>query len=244
MIQTDSKFMGDQPAIWKAQLPGRPLSGLTVLLVEDSHFASEAMRLLCLKSGARIRRANCLRAAMRHLQTYRPAVVIVDMGLPDGNGADLIALIATLGHRAPAILAISGNPDMGDSARAAGADNFLAKPIESLAVFQLSILDALPPDRTRHALRALPNGIVSPDRAMLHDDLLHVAEILSTDCDGQTIGYAARFLGGVARSAHDPALTEAAAALARDHAAGENVADQKEQINGLIQARLSAAGRA
>ena len=57
-----------------------PLLGRTVLVVEDSRFACEAMRLLCLRSGARIRRADSLRSAGRHLQAYRPSVVIVDMG--------------------------------------------------------------------------------------------------------------------------------------------------------------------
>ena len=53
----------DEIPLWRAAPPGRPLTGLTVLVVEDSRFASEAMRLLCLRSGARIRRADCLRTA-------------------------------------------------------------------------------------------------------------------------------------------------------------------------------------
>ncbi|MFV0294009.1 MAG: response regulator [Paracoccus sp. (in: a-proteobacteria)] len=236
--------LDSQPAIWKAQLPGRPLSGLTVLVVEDSRSASEAMRLLCLRSGARIRRADCLRAAMRHLQTYRPSVVIVDMGLPDGNGAELISQIKASGSQSPIVLAISGNPDMQEYALQAGAADFLPKPIESLAVFQQAILAALPAGAGPRGPRILPDDIITPGNDALRDDLTHVAAILNSASDGTAINYIARFLTGVARSAHDTVLAEAAATLARDHEAGRGVATDLTRISDLLQDRLASAGTA
>ena len=144
--------------------PERPLQGLTVLVVEDSRFASEAIRLLSLRSGARIRRADSLRAAHRHLRVYRPSIVIIDMGLPDGCGADLIAQLAANPLRVPVLLGMSGDETTRDQALQAGADGFLAKPVESLAVFQQSILSVLPPAEGPVAPRALPQDIIAPHR--------------------------------------------------------------------------------
>ncbi|MDO5704489.1 MAG: response regulator, partial [Paracoccus sp. (in: a-proteobacteria)] len=221
-------------------LPGRPLTGLTVLVVEDSRFASEAVRLLCLRSGARIRRADSLRSATRHLLTYRPTVVIADMGLPDGNGAELIARIAVAEPRVPVILGLSGDPDNRAAAMDAGADGFLTKPVESLAVFQQAILSVLPAESQPAGPRLLPDDMIFPDTAALRDDLAHVAEVLSGATDTAAIDYIARFLAGVARSAHDQPLEDAATALARDHEAGRAVAGDLARISGLVQDRLAA----
>ncbi|ARC37382.1 response regulator [Paracoccus yeei] len=224
-------------------LPGRPLSGLTVLVVEDSRFASEAVRLLCLRSGARIRRADTVRAALRYLQTYRPGAVLVDMGLPDGDGAEVIRAIAGNTPRVPVILGISGDPDNRQAALDAGADGFLAKPVESLAGFQQAILDALPPGDRPQGLRLLSDTVVIPDRGALRDDLAHVAEVLSLADDTAAIDYIARFLAGVARSAHDRPLEVAATALARDHAQGAPLATDLARISGMVQDRLAMVQR-
>lgn len=237
---TDSETGADKPLPqWRLSLPQRPLTGLTVLVIEDSRFASEAVRLLCLKSGARIRRADCLRSAARHLRNYRPAVLIVDLGLPDGDGTTLIAELHGAEPRVPVILAMSGDADLAEKALAAGADGFLAKPVESLGVFQQAILSALPSNGPGPGLRLLPDDVIHPDHSGLRDDLAHVAEVLSSAQDTAAIDYIARFLAGVARSAHDPALEAAAAALARDHLAGHALATDLARISGMVQDRLS-----
>lgn len=213
---------------------GRPLLGLTVLVVEDSRFACEALRLLCLRSGARIRRADCLQSARRHLQTYRPTVVIVDLGLPDGSGLDLIADLAAGSPRVPVILAISGEDGGREMALAAGADGFLAKPIESLGAFQRAVLSALPSGGARCALAAASDHI-APDRIALRDDLAHIANLLDRGADDRGLDYIAQFLSGVALSAHDLALAAAAQGLAADHVGGV------APLSGLVRERLAVA---
>lgn len=221
----------------------RPLLGMTVLVVEDSRYACEAMRLLCLRSGARIRRADCLRSARRHLATYRPTVVIVDLGLPDGSGSELIRDLAAMVPRVPVLLGTSGNPDGDAVAREAGADSFMEKPIESLAVFQQAILAALPPEARPPGLRALPDDRIIPDPLALRDDLSHIAEILDTVGDEARLDYVAQFLCGLAISAHDGPLQAAALALARDRIAGRATQFEVSRLSGLVKERLAAGVR-
>ncbi|WP_347312772.1 response regulator [Defluviimonas sp. SAOS-178_SWC] len=219
----------------------RPLLGLTVLVVEDSRFACEAMRLLCLRSGARIRRADCLASARRHLMAYRPTVVVVDLGLPDGSGLDLIREIAARSPRVPALLATSGDGGAEKAALAAGADAFLPKPIESLSVFRSAVLGALP--ATPHPIstgRRDAEDRVTPDPLALRDDLAHAADMLDHRPAGEDLDYLAQFLSGVARSAHDAPLQAAAEALARERLAGRGTGTPVSRISGLVRHRLAS----
>jgi len=224
-----------------AQLPTaeRPLLGLTVLMVEDSRYASEAMRLLCLRSGARIRRADTLKSAHRHLAVYRPSVVIVDLGLPDGSGLDLIRSLANANPRVSVILGTSGNDDMADVAAEAGADGFLDKPIESLGDFQQAILSHLPAASQPRGPRTVSQEMIDPDPLALRDDLVHIADVLTTSStDMQAIDYVAQFLAGVARIAHDEPLEDAVARLTRHRATGKPYGPDVAQIAGLVQNRI------
>jgi CheY-like chemotaxis protein len=214
--------------------PERPLQGQTVLVVEDSRFACEALRLLCQRSGARIRRADTLRSARRHLQAFRPSVVIVDLGLPDGNGADLIRELSEGTPRISAIIGMSGDDGSAEIAMDAGADAFLAKPIATVGQFQQVILSALP--AIPSMLRSVSADSVSPDRLAARDDLARVAAVLADTDDAATVAYVAQFLGGLARIAGDAELEAAASGLTRGDAAAVKA------MSDLIAERIAGHG--
>lgn len=214
-----------------------PLAGLTVLVVEDSRFASEALRLMCLRSGARIRRADCLRSAERHLATYRPSVVIVDPGLPDGSGLDLIRGLDGLVPRVPVILATSGDPAAETPARIAGAQGFLPKPLHSLAAFQSAVIEALPL-HARKSRRAVREVTIRPDPLTLHEDLAMADRQLSMAGGGARLDYIAQFLAGLGRGSSDSDLLDAAKSLRGVPPA--EAARRVGAVRALVTARLRA----
>ena len=213
-MDTDTRKPEDDiPFFHPVPTPGRPLAGLTVLVVEDSRFASEALRLMCLRSGARIRRADCLASAHRHLNTYRPSAAIVDLGLPDGSGLSLIEEMHATAPRVPVLLATSGaeREAAERAALSAGADGFLPKPVDSLGAFQAAILAPLPAEMRPDGPRIVETATVHPDQLALREDLAHALDLLGQD--PPPAGYLRKFLLGVARASHDPGLLDSARAL-------------------------------
>jgi CheY-like chemotaxis protein len=182
-----------------------PLRGITVLAVEDSRFACEALRLMCRHLGARLRRADSLRAARSHLRLYRPDVVIIDLGLPDGRGEDLIRELCRKPH-APVVLGLSGDPDGRVLALAAGAQGFVAKPLESISALSTLLLHHLP---DRASATPAPAGPLRPDRLALRDDLARAAAMIDQGLQPDEHFYLTGFLAGVAAHAHDNDLAEA-----------------------------------
>jgi DNA-binding response OmpR family regulator len=233
-----------------SQPGGAPLGGLrrqclfavTILLVEDSRCASEAIRLYAAESGARVRRADSLHAASRHLAVYRPNVVMVDLGLPDGDGMALIRQLTTGSSPISGIVALSGHDRHAwcDEATAAGAAACLEKPIASLKVFQQCVLSVLPDAETRRGpdqreLALLDNASI---RSALADDLQRAKVLLREAMEGndrETIAYCAQFLGSVGEMLSDADLASRARAAAAEPAAAAG-------LFGLLCSRIPAVG--
>jgi DNA-binding response OmpR family regulator len=196
----------DLPRALRYPTPELPLLGRTVLIVEDSRLTCEAVRMLCQRSGARIRRADSLAAADRHLRVYRPTILLVDLGLPDGSGLDLIRRITRSPRLIDVVVAISGDDSQEQAATQAGADGFMAKPLTSLASFQEMILQQLPGDQRPLEPRAVNDTRIRPDPMIYAEDLRHAAKLLEPGMDADTLDYVVQFLLSLSHSAQDHAL--------------------------------------
>ncbi|WP_224815569.1 response regulator [Hasllibacter sp. MH4015] len=213
----------------------RPLLGLTILVVEDSRYASEAIRLMSMRSGARLRRADCLASAERHLNVYSPTVAIVDLGLPDGSGLDLIRKMADASPRVQVILGTSGaeREEAERQVIAAGADGFIPKPVSSIAAYQAAILAHLPLDRHPKGPREVAVTAIDPDPLALREDLSHAMDLLALDTP--PVSYLKPFLIGVARGIDDDDLEKQAHAMPETLPAPDRAA-LRAFLSGRIQA--------
>ena len=225
----------------RAPTARRPLLGLTVLVVEDSRFACEAIRRMCLRSGARLRRADSLENARRHLAIYRPNVLLVDVGLPDGSGLSLLHTLADATPRIEVMLGMSGD-DHAREVMAAGADGFVDKPVHSLLSFQNAILKNLPKERQPTTPRAVSDETIQPDLIAYRDDLHHVAQVLNDTGEDDALDYVTQFLGGVARCVKDHDLDAVVKKLIQLRRAGQNADAGVIALSQLVQTRIAAGG--
>lgn len=202
----------------------------TMLVVEDSRYSCEVLRLYCRQLGIRLRRAADLGQAKAHLRLYRPDIVLVDLGLPDGRGEGLIAQMVGGMHRPQLIIATSGDDHARSDALAAGADLFLDKPLPDLIEFRGLLVDHYP---AALPLALLPNRPFRPeaDVLALQDDLTMAEKCLN---EADDLPYISRFVAGVAGSAGDQELHRIARAGQTDF----------RQLRDIIQQRLRNMGGA
>ena len=103
---------------------------LRILIVEDHHDTAEALRKLLVQVGHEVVVAGCVRDALRALGASRFSTLLCDIGLPDGDGLDLVRAVkrAHPDIRAVALSGYAMRDDVGQAMQA-GFDAHLCKPI-------------------------------------------------------------------------------------------------------------------
>ena len=117
----------------KPQAAKGPLRSRSVLVVEDSADAAEAMRLLLMEYGHHVTTATDGPEAIAVAKAFRPEVIILDIGLPGIDGFELARHLRALAEtRAARLIAVTGYGQPADHQRSreAGFDQHLVKPVD------------------------------------------------------------------------------------------------------------------
>jgi DNA-binding response OmpR family regulator len=75
-----------------------PASAPLVLLVEDSDLVTSALRILFEETGRRVAIAASVAAAVAACRAEAPALMLLDLTLPDGDGLRVLDAVAMTGH--------------------------------------------------------------------------------------------------------------------------------------------------
>ena len=102
-----------------------------ILLVEDSTLVVDALRLLFEESGHRLSVAGSIADAVDLARRERPQVMLLDLGLPDGDGLEVLVQLNAEAAAPEATLALTGADDPVIYARciALGCREVLVKPV-------------------------------------------------------------------------------------------------------------------
>jgi two-component system KDP operon response regulator KdpE len=121
---------------------------INVLIIEDEHAIRRFLRTALEADGMRVFEAETLQRGLIEAATRKPDLVILDLGLPDGDGIDFIRDVRQWSQMP--IIVLSARTEEHDKIAAldAGADDYLSKP------FGIGELQA----RLRVALRRHASG--------------------------------------------------------------------------------------
>lgn len=113
-------------------------SSFKVFLVEDNPDTRLMLAQVLEGDGYEVRTAGTMQAALREFAQFGGEVLLTDLGLPDGDGWELLRRLAHAGSR-PFAIAMSGFGTLSDVAasKAAGFRHHLVKPFELNTLSQL-----------------------------------------------------------------------------------------------------------
>ncbi|HTQ05119.1 MAG TPA: PAS domain S-box protein [Polyangiaceae bacterium] len=120
------------------------LGGLRILVVDDDRDAREMLEEALVDAGASVRSADSASQALDFVRSFRPHVIVSDVGMPDEDGYAFMRHVRELGARqggdVPSI-ALTGYARHGDKtlAIAAGFTAHVAKPVVPAELVELVV---------------------------------------------------------------------------------------------------------
>ena len=109
---------------------------MLILLVEDDHSIAHALELALHKQGYSVNTVATGKAAVLAIETAAPDMAILDLGLPDMDGLEVLRRVRGRNVDLP-ILLLTARSGLDDRITGldSGADDYLAKPFEMSELF-------------------------------------------------------------------------------------------------------------
>jgi CheY-like chemotaxis protein len=111
-----------------------------LLVIDDDRDVLAMLQAFLEESGYRVLIAMSGAAALTQLQQETPACILLDLRMPEMDGAQFLREVRRLNARPPAVIVVSAGARAREQAEQLGADGFLAKPFdleELLSLIQL-----------------------------------------------------------------------------------------------------------
>jgi two-component system, chemotaxis family, chemotaxis protein CheY len=109
---------------------GRSEPAPLILLVEDQPEIRDAVRWLLEDEGFLVETAGDGRDALERLTQLRPALIILDMGLPILGGEGVVEGLQKLFTQVPPFILMTAAGGIAERARQLGAAGYVGKPFE------------------------------------------------------------------------------------------------------------------
>jgi two-component system KDP operon response regulator KdpE len=171
------------------------MSNAKLLVVDDEAAIRRLLRVALERSGYAVVEAADARAATGALGIHRPDLVLLDLGLPDRDGLELIPLMTAAGA-AVIILSAREETDEKVAALDLGADDYVTKPFDSeelLARVRTALRRRAAASRTQDVVEAGEVSIRLTDRQVWRAG----AEVHLTPKEYAFLAELARFPGRV-----------------------------------------------
>jgi DNA-binding response OmpR family regulator len=109
-----------------------------VLVVEDDESISKLLKIVLEQNGYRVNHVGTYASAFAAIQDSEPSLVLLDLGLPDGNGLDLLKWIRDeAGMSVPVVVLSAFRQDENvQKAFELGANDFMSKPFRPKELIQ------------------------------------------------------------------------------------------------------------
>ncbi len=126
--------------------------GLRVLVVDDERTIRRLLRAALTSQGHTVIEAETAQAGISAVTTARPDLIILDLGLPDLDGLEVVRRVREWSATPIIALSVRSHEDDKIAALDAGADDYITKPFatgELAARMRVAVRHAThPPHRT------------------------------------------------------------------------------------------------